>query len=218
MIKSFVFMFSLIVLSGCVSTKIIPIDHAGLVANKPSTIVITNRTKPNFSAYTPGKAMLGIIGAMAMTSKGNKIIANNAIDDPSRLIGSIIASDISSKYDLKLLDDGSIITETMKPSKISKLYPNSDLILDVKTTKWMFTYFPADFSHYRVIYNAKIRLINAKDSSILAEVNCSRLPKEKKGAPSYDEMLANNAKILKSELKIAVDYCVNEFRTKALNI
>ncbi len=67
-----------------------------------------------------------------------------------------------------------------------------------------------------MIYSAKLRLINTQNSEVVAESFCPRVPEKTDSAPSYKLLVANNAQRLKDELHAAADYCIAEFKTKAL--
>ena len=84
--------------------------------------------------------------------------------------------------------------------------------IDVQTLNWSFGYFPTDWSHYRVIYTAKARLINVDTKAVIAEGFCKRIPETNANAPTYDELLANEAKVLKQELSIAASECVKSLK------
>ena len=62
------------------------IDAQSLAALKGQTVIYTTREKPNFTASTPTKSMLGLLGAAAMASEGNSIVAANNIADPAEAI------------------------------------------------------------------------------------------------------------------------------------
>ena len=209
---------SLILLSGCVSTKTVKVNKEELKLLKPSSMALTSREKPDFSALTADKAMFALVGAVASISAGNKIIFQNNIEDPANYIQAELAKEISTSYNLKINTEEVKKIDTSKVSKIAENFPESDLVLDIETTNWSFVYFPTDWDNYRVLYNAKLRLIDTKSSSIIAEGFCSQVPKQTDSSPSYDELLANKAERLKQELKVAANKCISEFKTNVLGI
>lgn len=208
---------ALVALSGCVSTKNAPIEHSKVALNKPENILVSKRTKPDFSAMTPGKAAFGLFGAVAMITAGNDIIEENAVEDPADYISSEISKALSKKYNLKKIENLKQI-KSSKPAEIASAYSNSDWILDVETINWSFAHSPTNWDNYRVIYSAKIRLIDARDKNIVAEGFCSRVPEENEQAPSYDDLLDKNAERLKLELNNAAEYCIGEFKKNVLRI
>lgn len=70
-------------LEGCVSTQTASIANDNASAPHGKSIVVAKRVKPDFGAMTAGKVLFGLIGAAAMISAGNKIVADNHIDDPA---------------------------------------------------------------------------------------------------------------------------------------
>lgn len=203
-------------LSGCVSTKNVKADVAALRNSAPTTITLTARKRPDFAAMTAGKAMFGMVGAMAMISAGNTIIEENDVEDPADYIAMELATNLSASLGTQTVDNGGTLADTVKPAALAKLYPNADLLLDVQTINWSFVYFPADWNSYRVIYSAKLRLIDTRTGKLRAEGFCSRVPENSDDAPSREELLADRAARLKGELRVAADHCIGEFKAKVL--
>lgn len=212
-LSTIVFIF----ISGCVSTQTIPIDPSKFSTVKPKSIIVTNREKPDFAAMTAGKAMFGLLGAAAMISEGNKIIRENSVEDPASFISFELRNELSNKYSLNIIDSNDRVNSS-KLDEISSIYSNSDWILDVETINWSFGYFPKDWDNYRVIYSAKLRLIESKNKRLIAEGFCSRVPGQNDSSPSYDQLLSNKAEMIKSELQLAAAYCIKEFKTKVFNM
>jgi hypothetical protein len=202
-------------LAGCVSTKTVPVDRGVLAGFHGATVVTSQRGKPAFAANTAGKAMLGAIGGIAAVTSGNAIIRDNDVPDPAVQIKDVLLSDLLRDEGLRKIDN-SATTDTMNVAQIAKQYSNADLVLDIQTVNWSFWYFPTDFSHYRVIYSAKLRLIDTKHARLIADGFCARAPEKTPDAPTRAELLDDHAAGLKKQLAIAADYCANEFRTKAL--
>ena len=179
----------LAILSGCVSTKNIPIDHSKVELMKPERILISKRNKTDFVAMTSAKGSTGLFGALAA----------------------------SKKYNFNVIENEMYI-ETDNVSEILAAYPGTDWILDIETIGWSFYYFPTDWDYYRVMYSAKLRLIDTRDKAIIAEGFCARIPEQSDESLSYDELLEKNAEGLKSELRIAAKYCIDEFKKNVLKI
>jgi hypothetical protein len=202
-------------LSGCVSTKTVAVDRGVLSGFHGSTIAASQREKPSFAAYTAGKATLGVIGAVATISAGNAIVRDNDIPDPAAHIRDALLTDLLRDEGLTKVEN-SATTDTMDVAQLAKQYSNADLVLDIQTINWSFVYFPTDFSHYKVMYSAKLRLIDTKHAKLIADGFCARVPERTPDAPTRAELLDDHATGLKKQLAIAADYCVNEFRSKAL--
>lgn len=205
-----------LVLSGCVSTKNVRADMAQLRSAAPATVTVSARKRPDFSAMTAGKAGFGIIGALAMISAGNAIVEENDVEDPAGYIAAELAGDLSTALGARSVDNGGALADAGSPAALAKLYPGADLVLDVQTVNWSFVYFPTDWNNYRVIYSAKLRLVDTRNGRLAAEGFCARVPEHTPDAPSHDELLADRAAVLKRELRIAADHCIGEFKAKVL--
>lgn len=202
-------------LSGCVSTKTVPVDRNVLAQFHGATIATSQREKPSFTANTAGKAMFGVMGAVAAISSGNAIVKDNEIVDPAVHIRDTLLTDLLRNEGLTRIDN-STTTDTTDVAQLAKQYGNADLVLDIQTINWSFWYFSTDFSHYRVIYSAKLRLLDTKHGKLIADSFCARVPEKTPDAPTRNQLLDDHAAGLKKELALAADYCINEFRSKAL--
>lgn len=190
----------LVTLTSCVSTKIVPLQQARMASLQGKTLTVAKREKPAFAAITAGKAAFGLIGATAMLVKGNSIVQGNNIEDPAEYIASELAGDLASAHAMAVVPAES----------------GADFLLDVRTVNWSFTYFPTDWNSYRVIYSAKLKLIDTRSRKVLAEGFCARIPEQTDSAPGYDELLADQAARLKQELTAGADHCIAELRAKVL--
>jgi hypothetical protein len=205
--------------SACVSTKNAKADIATLKAGDYRTYTVSNREKPSFSAMTAGKAAIGgLIGAAAMIAAGNNIVRENEVPDPAVYIGQMLSDTLARNLELQPAQTQGKVAKTGKPGELAKLYANSGLLIDVQTINWSFVYFPTDWNNYRVIYSAKLRLIDTRNGKLLGEGFCSSVPEDKTNAPTRDQLLADKAAVLKSELQKAAEHCVKQFHTNVLGM
>ena len=187
-------------LAGCVSVQPRSVDAQASHQLDGHSVTYVTRAKPSFSAMTPTKAAFAIVGAAAAISEGNSIIESNAIADP--------ADDISNGL-MQLLER----TNGMTPKRPAVSAPSEDAepiaeaararaeyVLDVRTINWSFLYFPTNWTHYRVIYTARARLIDARSGKVVAEAACKQIPGREDGAPTYDELAGDNFALLKRKL------------------
>jgi hypothetical protein len=211
---------------GCVSTKNIPVADSDIDDLSNHTITVPNREIPDFAAMTADKAaagaVFGVIGAIgsasAMISEGNRIIRDNEVEDPANYISEQLVSALSDKYQMTPIDTDTTELESEDVKDISRIFKDADYVLDVRTINWSFGYFPSDWNNYRVIYSSKLRFIDTKKNIAIAEGFCARIPEQDELAPSYDELLMNNAERLKGELKISADYCIDYFKNNILGL
>ena len=207
-------------LSACVSTNNVAVTEDSSARLSGKSILTSKRFKPPFSAITVGTVGFGGVGAAAMLSEGDRIVTENGIEDPATYISETILEDLTDSYQLVNVEQDFGPLNTAKPAGILSHYTNADtdLILDIQTTNWNFVYFPTDWNNYRVIYAAKLRLLDTQSKSVIAEGFCNRTPEKTDSAPSKDELLADSAFVLKSELRKGANTCISEFRSKVLRL
>ena len=215
MLRVLVLLLGVVMLTGCVSTKMVPLQPGRAATLQGRTLTVTHREKPDFSAVTAGKAMFGLIGAAGMVVAGNRIVEQNAVEDPAGSIASELAAELASAHAMTVVPT-KVVTTSWSSAELAKQYSGADILLDVQTVNWSFVYFPSDFNNYRVIYSAKLRLIDTKNRKVLAEGFCARVPEKSDDAPGYEELLADQAARLKQELKAGGDQCIAEFRARVL--
>ncbi|GAB1261433.1 hypothetical protein [Aurantivibrio plasticivorans] len=207
MYKRLTFLSLLSILGACTSVKHIPLteEQSQNLTNK--TIVQSSYSKPDFTAMTAGKAAFAAFGAIAMIAEGNSIVEENDIEDPARYISNSLAEALVDQRGMKLVSSD-FVSESDKVSDLVDNHPKADYILDYKTFGWMFGYYPADWSHYRVGYSGRLRVVDAAEKKVIAETLCSAGEGDDENPPTKDDLLENNAQLLKDYLQKAADNCV----------
>ena len=204
-----------LVLSGYASTRAAPVRQESTAAWQGKTITATQRDKRDFGAMTAGKAALSLVGMTAAFKAGNKIVRDNAVEDPAVAIRDALLEDLARSWQLTIIPVSGMATGSSLKAT-AKQHPNADLLLDVRTFGWGFIYFLTDLRHYHVIYSVKLRLFDSRKSAVIAAGYCVREPYNTRGAPSYDELLANRAARLKEELSKVGGECLAELRTNVI--
>lgn len=214
----FVAAFLLVFCSACVSTKNVPLDINAFEKNELSKITLSKRDKPDFGAMTPGKAAFGGFGAMAMINAGNKIVLENEVEDPANFIGAQLGKMLAEKYDITEVTRSEVVVSGLKTQSVIDAYSGVGLLLDVQTVNWSFVYFPTKWGKYRVIYSAKLRLMDSDTGKLLAEGFCQRTPEYNENAPTKSELLADKAAKLKEELLLGADSCIEQLKADVLSL
>lgn len=204
--------------TGCATVQKVPLGAESSAALKNQTVVQTTRSKPDFVAMTAGKATFAMLGALAAISEGNDIVKTNNVADPASEISTTLAQDLQASRNVQLISPA-VFVDSAEPEKIAAAANGkARYVLDVETAGWMFSYFLTDFTHYRVSHTAHARLIDTETKKIIAQGTCRRTPESNVNAPTYDDLIDNQALILKKELKIATDECVKTLKTEMLAI
>ncbi len=204
--------------SGCVSVRHVALPERETSRLADRTVQRSAYPKPDFAAFTAGKAMVGIIGAGLMISSGNQIISENAVDDPATQIARQLAQAFAAKYGMRTLTSEPKVADSDDIGQLVRAYSDADFILDVRTINWLFVYFPTNWARYRVLYSARLRLIDRERQEAIAEEFCAHEPKyeDTSAAPTREELVGNNAAGLKRELAKAADHCIAFFGAHAL--
>lgn len=212
--KLTLFVLSAAMLSGCATVNKQSIGTQGAAALKNQSLAQTTRSKPDFAAMTAGKAMFALVGAFAMISEGNDIINKNNVDNPADAIAGALARGLAEKHGAQYAPS-SMLVATNDASKIAAAAKDkARFVIDVETLNWSFGYFASAPSHYRVIYSARARLIDVEKNAVVAEGACRHFPDDTKGAPTYDELTANQAALLKSTLAEITGACIKTLETE----
>lgn len=202
--------------TGCTTFHKQPIDSNVAPRLKSSTVTQITRPAPSFSAMTAAKVTFGLLGAAAMISEGNKIIASNNVADPADAIAASLRTALTSVHGATTVPSEIRVTSSELADIITATKDSAKFVVDVETVNWSFAYFPTDWSHYRVIYAAKARLIDVEAKAVVAEGFCNRVPESNVGASTYDELLADGAARLKRELMLAADECGQTLKREML--
>lgn len=202
-------LLSISLMTGCVSVKHAPLTKDASAALQGASLSATQYPTPDFSAMTAGKASFALVGAAAMISAGNKIVKENNIPDPALAIRDGLIKKLEATRNIQVV---ATATNLVKKDDIKSLvanYQGADFLLDIKTINWMFSYYPTDWTHYRVIYNARLRLIDTKTSRVIAETMCQTVQGDDNNPPTHDQLLENNASLLKDYLSKGASQCVD---------
>jgi len=205
-----------VLLCGCVSAPTKSLDSGATLEGKH--VVVSQYAKPDFTAMTAGKAAFGLFGAMAMISAGNDLVKSENIDDPAIEISERLASDMAAKRSASLLPASHQIAADDNPASLVKSYPGADVILDVKTINWMYSYYPSNWGKYHVTYAARVRLIDGKSGAIVAQHLCKVDPTDPNDPPTNDALRADHAALLKQYLHKAAATCVGDVEQQALRV
>lgn len=155
-----------------------------------------------------GALTIGLLSYYIPVQVGKKTAKKYDLHDPSEDIAKKLGDSLTREHKMSLVSS-EVKTKGSSVDELSKEYSNSAILLDVRTGNWGLYRAPASMK-YRILYHIYLRLIDTKNSRVIAEATCET-PKDRMSKFSKDELLANNAALLKKELKLGSEYCVSEF-------
>lgn len=197
-----------VLLSACAAPRTQTIDAQSLAAVRNQSIVVTVREVPTFTSQTTTNVPFGLIGTAMAISEGKEIIADNQVADPADAIAAGLAGALQERYGAQTQSRPVRISDDDASAIAAAAKGKARYVVDVRTTFWMLGYFPTDWTHYRVVYSASARLLDADSGRVLAEGVCKFLPESNQGAPRYDDLLANSAQQLKTTLAGYAASCI----------
>ena len=226
------------ILSGC-ATKTLVMDKDKQKSLSGKSITAIQKDYPTHpEVNTPGKtlgaAIGGVIGGAMGVILGGVILdeGDDRTDNlkiPSNYISEKITPYIANKFNMVLKHEKekekketslSILKPKEDVPELDRLKANytSDYLLDIDTYSWVITYTKWNGgASYVVVMRNNLRLIERETQKTISSINCEYLPKYKDGLPTYDEMFANNGKIIKEESLKALDLCVEKIKVELFN-
>ena len=206
---------------GCAGA--IRMSTADAKALRGSRMQAVHYMPPAFMAMTPGRAAAGgaiggVVGGIATVamgqSAGKALVRGMLIDDPAAAVKARLARKLAESWGISGVAqiDAPRKTSMRDLDTLAAAAGGADVVLDVRTLGWGFVYFPFNWSHYRVRYAVEARLIRVSEKRIVARARVSYVEKydDTSKAPLYDELLANNAVLLRAKLAAAAEHCAEK--------
>lgn len=207
-------------LSGCATVEKVALDPTTSAGMKGKSIVRTTRAaKPDFVAMTPTKGALGMLGAFAAISAGNELVKEHHIDLPADAIALDLGSRLKAGRGMALVAAPLAIATDDASGIAAAADGKADYVLDVQTTGWAFGYFPTAWGRYHVGHTASARVIDVASKKVVAQGTCARAPANADNtdlAPTYDDLMNNQALGLKNQLSLAASECAAKLRQEML--
>jgi hypothetical protein len=202
-------------LAGCGTVKPIAMPQEAIATyqGQPLTVVTYN-PKTGYFQMTAGAAAFGVIGALAAASESEKLIEKYDLVSPSIRTADKLSVLVASKLKPSGVTPVSYIPQKGEtPKTLSDLANHQGLVLEVQPGGWTTAYFPVNWSHYRTMYFGVSHLVDAASGKVIATAPCKEMAENDKGAPTYDELYADNAHLLKAKYDDAADDCASQMAT-----
>jgi hypothetical protein len=184
-----------------------PVSPETWNAYQATTLTVATHKQTDFMAMTSGRAMFGMIGAFTMIGAGNRLVGEDQLVDPALAIAARLSTDVANR-----IKPASITPlanqDSSSEDALARAAGGKGVVLDVETTGWGYMYFSLDWSHYRAIYSARVRLVDAATGKVIAKTRCNIDPDKDATSPTGDEMLANKGERLKAMLAADGDQCL----------
>jgi hypothetical protein len=164
-----------------------------------SLAVRTGRT-PSFYADTPGRRAYGIAGVIAMMREGNRLVRSYGLEDPASQLSEDLVAALAAGNGMRTSNEKS-----------------ADLLLNVKTINWDFRAYRNDADNLYVVYSARVSLVDRRSGETLASGKCRSRRDSEGDSATLDQLLADGARRLQSELREAATECAHGLKTGTLS-
>jgi hypothetical protein len=201
----------LLSLTGCGTSPPNILSTQDLTKLKEKSLVVsTPATRPDFIAFTPGKAAFSLLGDVFMRNEGNRIVNENGVSDPAIGIARDLAQSLGASGGPKLAAGSlPIVSNDDSPAALSARASGAALVMRVRTRDWRTWYYTTNFNRYRARVEVSAELIDTATRTVFAQAHCDESsPSSADAAPTYEEMVADGARRLKEELARAQSACV----------
>jgi hypothetical protein len=179
------------------------------------TLSTVTYTMPSMTMLTAGKAAFGALGGLMMMGDGDKLVHSFGLTDPAIAISAGLTPLVAARY-----QTAGTVALAGQPDNdrdlLAKAAGNQGLVVDVETRTWLVNYFAFDWGHYRLMYNARARLIDGKTGKEVHRIDCDFDTSDAPNRPDFDTMTANNGAILKDWMAQASAACTTTLGNKLL--
>jgi hypothetical protein len=196
--------------SGCVTVGHLPMTKESSAKLTAKKVAVVNYEAADFVPFTADKAALGMIGAGLMLAAGKEMVTQYDLVDPAVAVREQLLKMVVERRgtSLAVVDSSKPVTNDDIATMVAA-YPGADYLLDIKTFNNSMMYYPSNWVGYRYVYSARVRVIETATKSVVAETLCNTTQGDDAKPPSYDQMVAERAALLKSYMAKAASACAD---------
>jgi hypothetical protein len=204
---------SVLALGGC-ATAPMTLSQQDSSAIEGQKLTVIHYEPDPFLPMTNTKGAFALLGVAAAVSEGKTLVKEKGLSDPAVAITHDLASSLDNRYHFNSVN---LLPEARPyqsdPKDVSAMAGNQGVVLDVRTFGWGTQYYPFK-TQYKVNYFAQARLINASEGRLVSTERCTINEPYSENAPTYDQLMDNDAALLKQKLAEAETECVKQFTAK----
>jgi len=164
------------------------------------SLAVRTGSTPSFYADTPGRRTFGILGVIAMMREGNRLVDDYGLQDPAGQLSEELLTALARRNDMRTSSRDA-----------------ADVLLDVKTINWDFRPYRNNPDNLFVVYSARISLVDQRSGTVLASGKCRSRRDRVGDSATLEQLLADDAKLLRNELREAADECAQRMKDETLS-
>ena len=206
-------------LTACTTTQTLPREAAAGLRGQ--NLLLSTHAPTPFSVQTAGNSLWGGLGAIGggimaanMESQGAQVARQHKLTDPTPAMAAQLAQALQRQWGMRVVNPPLASDSDDAATLAAAARGRARYLLSVQTQVWGMTHISA--TRYTVQYNTRARLIDTQSGQVIAQADCNRpLPTGVNDSdPTYDQMLANDAAILKQLLRQSADDCLATLRQR----
>jgi hypothetical protein len=164
------------------------------------TLAVRTGSTPSFYADTPGRRTFGILGVIAMMREGNRLVEDYGLEDPAAQLSEDLLTTLANRNDMRTGSRDA-----------------ADIVLDVKTINWDFRPYRNNPDNLFVVYSARVSLVDRRNGTVLASGKCRSRRDRFGDSATLEQLLADGAKLLQTELREAAHECAQRVKDDTLS-
>ncbi len=150
-------------------------------------------------------------GMSEALSTGQNLARKFKIKDPGQMVKERFLMQVNRGAKIaNFYNDRQPVTYYDSSVEMMKKRYKSGLILKINAHWWEIWYYPDDFSHYQMWFQASAELVRLDDAKVLWKGDCRADQKDKKSSPTLDELIADNSKVLQRWVDDATNQCADQ--------
>lgn len=209
---------SMVTLSACTTVNHVPLTQESSAKLEKKSVTTSQYPKPDFAVVTVGNALVGgLIGALAQIGTGNELVKKHNVEDPAVKISAGVAQRLASARAMTVVANGNKIASNDEVPALLSAYPKADYLLDIKTFMWKFNFFRASPTTYSLMYQARLRLVDASTQAVIAETMCTAQTSDK-GAPTYEQFAEDDGTVLRQKSDAVAAVCIEVLARDVLKL
>ena len=158
-------------------------------------------------------------GVIAGSKEGRNIERDNNLEDPQEELAARLRQRFARDRRMRTARDPALAEESTGAdvAALATRHPDADYLLDVQLLGESLYYYPLDWNRYYLQFIASVRLIEVSSKSAIAEGSC-QVKQESDPHPTKEQLLADNAALLKRLQTEALQNCENYLAAQILGL
>jgi hypothetical protein len=169
---------------------------------------------------TAGHAMFAMVGAVAAVAQGHDTAVKYDLKDSANLVTPELAKAWADAHGYRVAAGPIAVDDAHKNLTKAATKDAADLqdaryVVD-GASGVNAIYFSFDWTHYGLIYNVFVRVVDTSDGKVLAKARCFLKPNKTPESPTGEKMFADNAAVLKKMMADDAQECLPKLKEELL--